>query len=239
MKKLFILVLLIPVLGMSQTKNILSATRVFPKADKVLEFEKALAAHAQKYHKGDWKWRVFEIQSGPDANGYLLSEGPTSWDAFDGRGNLGTEHNNDWNRTVAIYTIDRGGAGYAAFIDSLSTVQLTDYTDKIIITHIFPKPGMINGVIELENKLKKVWQAGNESVAVYQAINSGSPEFLNVTRLKNGFKELAEGYRKPLPDRFNATYGNGAWDSYLADYAKYVEKRWSEILVHRADLSSK
>jgi hypothetical protein len=239
MKKLLFLLLLIPAVGIGQVKNVLTASRYFPKADKVLEFEKALAAHAQKYHTGDWKWRVFEIQSGPDAGGYMVSEGPTNWDMLDGRGNLGTEHNNDWNKSVAMYTTDRGGSTYASFIDSLSTVQLTDYSDKIVINHICPKPGMIRGVIDLQKKLQKMWKSGSESVAVYQAINSGSPEFINVTRLKNGLKELSDGYRKPMPERFNAANGVGAWDNYLADFAKYVDKRWSELLFYRADLSSK
>jgi hypothetical protein len=239
MKRLFFLFMLVPLLGMGQTKNVLNVTRVFAKPDKVLEFEKALAAHVQKYHKGDWAWRVFDIQTGPDANGYMIAEGPSNWDAIDGRGNLGTEHNNDWNKNVAIYTTDRGGAGYVVFVDSLSTVKLTDYSEKVIINHVFPKPGMINSVIELENKLKKVWQAGNESVAVYQAMNSGSPEFLNVTRLKNGYKELADGYRKSLPERYDMAYGAGSWNSYLADYAKGVDNRWSELLSFRPDLSTK
>jgi hypothetical protein len=239
MKKLLFLLLLVPAFGIGQVKNVLTASRYFPKADKVLEFEKALAAHAQKYHTGDWKWRVFEIQSGPDAGGYMVAEGPTNWEVLDGRGNLGTEHNNDWNKSVAVYTTDRGGSSYATFVDSLSTVQLTDYSDKIIINHVYPKPGMINGVIDLQKRLQHVWKAGSESVAVYQAINSGSPEFLNVTRLKNGLKELADGYRKPLPDRFNSVNGAGSWDNYLADYAKYVDRRWSELLFYRADLSSK
>ena len=239
MKRSLLLFILLPLLGIAQTKNVLNVTRVFAKADKVLEFEKALAAHVQKYHKGDWAWRVFEIQTGPDANGYMIAEGPSSWDAIDGRGNLGTEHNNDWNKNVAIYTTDRGGAGYAVFVDSLSTVKLTDYSEKVIINHVFPKPGMINGVIELENKLKKVWQAGNESVAVYQAMNSGNPEFLNVTRLKNGYKEMADGYRKSLPERYDMAYGAGSWTNYLADYAKSVDNRWSELLSFRADLSTK
>ena len=69
MKKIFFLVMLVPLFGLSQ-KNVMSSFRAFPKVDKVLEFEKAVAAHAQKYHTGDWKWRVWVIQSGPDANGY-------------------------------------------------------------------------------------------------------------------------------------------------------------------------
>src|SRR5437773_2758257 len=239
MRKFFFLILLFPVLGISQTKNVVSVTRVFPKADKVLEFEKALAAHAQKYHTGDWKWRVFEIQSGPDAGGYQTTEGPTSWEALDGRGNLGTAHNNDWNKTVAIYLTDRTVQSYSVFVDSLSTVQLTDYSDKVILNHIYPKPGMINGVTDLVKKLKKVWMDGTESVAVFQIANSGEPQIATATRLKSGLKELASDYRKPLPERYNAAYGAGSWDAYLADYAKYVESRWSELISYRKDLSSK
>ena len=239
MKKLLFLLLLIPVLGISQTKNVINSNRYFPKADKVLEFEKALAAHAQKYHTGDWKWRVYEIQSGPDAGGYHVAEGPTSWDASDTRGNLGAVHNTDWNKTVAIYLTDKSSSTYSVFVDSLSNVQLTDYSDKIIINHMYPKPGMINGAIDLVKRLKNVWKAGNESVAVYQSINSGEPQRVAVTRLKGGLKELADGYRKPIQERFNAANGAGSWDTYLADYAKYVESRWSELLFYRADLSSK
>ena len=84
MRKIFLLCLLVPILGISQPKNVSSADRVFPKVDKVLEFEKALGAHAQKYHKGDFKWRVLAIQTGPDAGGYQITEGPTSWEAIDG-----------------------------------------------------------------------------------------------------------------------------------------------------------
>jgi len=239
MKKLLFMMLLIPVLGISQTKNVVSVTRVFPKADKVLDFEKALAAHAQKYHTGDWSWRVYEIQSGPDAGGYHITEGPSSWNAIDGRGNLGAEHNNDWNKNVAVYVTDKLQESYSVYVDSLSTVALGNYSDKIIISHMYAKPGMINGIVRLVKEMKKVWTDGNESIAVYQSVISGEPQMITVSRLKNGLKELADGYRKSTAERFNTAYGAGAWDTYLADYAKYVETRWSELLVYRADLSSK
>jgi len=239
MKKLLFLCLILPLLGMGQTKNLVNSNRYFPKADKVLEFEKALAAHAQKYHTGDWKWRVYEIQSGPDAGGYHVAEGPTNWETSDTRGNLGMAHNNDWNKTVAVYLTDKGSSVYSEFVDSLSNVQLTDYSDKIIINHMYPKPGMINGAVDLVKRLRNVWKSGNESVAVYVAASSGAPQIITVTRLKAGLKELADGYRKPLPERYNAANGAGSWDNYLADYSKYVESRWSELLFYRADLSSK
>ncbi len=239
MRKIFLLCLLIPVFGISQTKNVVNAFRIFSKPEKNAEFEKALVAHAQKYHTGDWKWRVFEIQTGPDAGGFQVIEGPLSWEQFDGRGNLGAEHQADWNKTVAPLTTSQGTQFYSTFNEELSTVKLTDYADKIIINHAYPKPGMINKTMDLVKKLKKVWEASNESVAVYSSMQSGEPQIAAVTRLKNGLKELDPSFRKPLPERYEAVYGEGSWNYYLDDYAKAVERRWSEMLFYRADLSSK
>ena len=239
MRKIFLLLLAIPLLGVSQTKNLVSTNRIFPKADKVLELEKALAAHAQKYHKGDFRWRVFEIQSGPDAGGFHITEGPTGWTALDTRGNLGTEHNNDWNKSVTIYLTDKYSSGYSKFDDTLSTAGFTDFTDKIIITHIEPKPGMVVALRALVAKMKKAWAAGNESVAVYTSLFSGEPQIALVNRLKDGLKELEDNYRKPMSQRYGEAHGAGAWNNYMKEYASAVERRWSEMLFFRADLSSK
>jgi hypothetical protein len=239
MRKMLALCLLVPVLGFSQAKIVLNSVRVFPKQDKIAEFEKALATHSQKYHTGDWKWRVYSIDSGPDAGGYMISEGPNSWEALDSRGDLGAEHTADWSKNVAPLTIDRGGSTYVEFQPDLSTVQLSDYADKIVINHMTAKPGRINTIPDLISKLKNAWQAGGESVAVYQQVASGEPGYTTVTRLKGGLKELATGFRKPLKDRYNTANGAGSFDQFLKDYAEDVENRWSELLIYKADLSSK
>ena len=88
-------------------------------------------------------------------------------------------------------------------------------------------------------KMKKVCEAGKESVAIYTAINSGEPQTTIVTRLKAGLKELDPSFRKAFAERYNEVYGEGTWDYWLADYANCVEKRWNEMLFLRADLSSK
>jgi hypothetical protein len=137
MRKIQLLLLLIPFAGMSQTKNVISAFRVFPKVDKSAEFEKAFMAHAQKFHTGDWKWRVYEIQSGPDAGGFQVNEGPLSWEQFDKRGDLGAAHTADWAKNVLPLTADRGTTNYVQFNEELSTVKLTDFSEKIIINHMY------------------------------------------------------------------------------------------------------
>lgn len=238
-KVLLLLCVLAPFAGISQTKNLVSTHRVFPKIDKVLEFEKALALHAQKYHSGTAHWRVFAIQSGPDMGGYHITEGPTSWETEDTRGNLGNEHNIDWNKNVAIYLTDRESGGYSVYNDSLSTVALGDFSDKINITHVFPKMGKGDDVVNILKQLKKYWTSEGITVAVYSASSSGKTQYTLVTRYKQGLKERAPGFRKPFKDGFEAAIGAGSYAQYLKDVAEFTDEAWSELLFLRADLSSK
>ena len=145
----------------------------------------------------------------------------------------------DWDKNIAPLTVGPERSGYYEFQPDLSTVQLTDYSDKIIINHMTAKPGKINDLKGLVQKLKKVWQDGNESVAVYSVAFSGEPGYITVTRLKGGLKELASDFRKPLPDRYNAANGAGSFDRWLKDYADIVQSRWSEVLTYKPELSSK
>jgi hypothetical protein len=239
MRKMLVIWLLIPLIGLSQVKNVINSTRVFAKQEKIIEFEKALAAHAQKYHTGDWKWRVWSILSGPDAGGYMVTEGPTTWEQLDSRNDISAEHTADWERNIAPLTEGQGSQSYFEFNAELSTVQITDYADKILINHMIIKPGKITNVVDILKKLKKAWQAGNESVVVYRAAASGDPAYITVTRLKEGFKEMAEGFRKPLTERYNAANGEGSFDVFVKDYADAIEKRWSELLIYKPNLSSK
>jgi hypothetical protein len=80
---------------------------------------------------------------------------------------------------------------------------------------------------------------GSESVPVYSTVYSGEPGYITVTRLKNGLKELATDYRKPMTDRFNAANGAGSYDAWLKDYADIVQSRWSELAIYKPLLSSK
>ena len=236
---LLCIMMLLPLFGIAQTKYLLSTHRVFPKMDKITEFEAGLASHAQKYHTGDVTWRVYEVQSGPDAGGYHIVEGPSTWEGEDARGDLGATHMTDWNKNVAMYLQDRQGAGFAVYVDSLSTSPVGDFTEKINITHVYPKIGQGENVINIIKKLKKVWVKEGINVAVYNVSSSGPGQFAIVTRYKNGLKERAPGYRKPFKELYEASNGAGSWAQYLNDGASYINENWSELLYMRKDLSSK
>ncbi len=237
--KIFIyLLLLVPFFGISQ-KNVMYTQRVFPKVDKVLEFEKAISAHAQKYHTGEWSWRISEIASGPDAGGYQISEGPSSWDAIDSRGNLGAEHNNDYYKNIAIYLTERGSSGYSTYQDSIGTVALNDWSEKISITHYVQKIGYGTKVWNLLQNLSPVWKALGQSVAVFASNNSGQVQYSVVKRYPNGLKQLAKNSNSEFKKQYELIHGNFSFEGYTDIMQNYVAEQWSELLFYRKDLSSK
>src|SRR6185369_11819202 len=127
----------------------------------------------------------------------------------------------------------------SVFQDSLSTVALGDYADKINITHIYPKIGKNLKVRNMIKKLKAAWVAQGSTMAVYAANSSGPAQFTVVTRYKQGLKEKADGFRKPFKGTYESTNGEDSYEDYLDDLGLYVNDIWSELLFLRKDLSSK
>ena len=142
-------------------------------------------------------------------------------------------------RWIAIYLTDRQSGGYSVYNDSLSTVALGDFSDKINITHVYPKMGKGNDVENIIKKIKKTWTADGVSVAVYTASSSGKAQYTLVTRYKQGLKERASDFRKPFKERYESVNGAGSYNQYLKEIAEFTDESWSELLFLRDDLSSK
>jgi hypothetical protein len=240
MKKIALsLLMAFPIFVFSQA-NVVNATRVFPKMDKGAEFEKAMAAHSQKYHTGTWKWRVFEITSGPDAGGFHITEGPTTWEQIGNRGDLGAEHTADWNKNIAPLLTDRYTSTYSVFQEDLSTVQLTDYSEWINIARLTVNPGYMDEMRAWVLKMKKVWEETKNTVAVYSTSSSGPNGIALVTRYKEGLKERSSGYRPNFRDTYEKIHGRDSWkNDYIEPVRTFLKEGSSELLRFRADLSSK
>jgi hypothetical protein len=239
MKYLFLCAILFSLSATGQDKNIITVTRVFPKMDRQAEFEKAIAAHAQKYHTGDWFWKVAEIQSGPDAGGFQIMEGPHTWDQIDKRGTLGAEHTANWNKTVAIHLTDKYQSMFAEYKPEYSSVALTEFSDKYAVNHVYIKPGSYPTVLEVLAAMKKTWTHSNQSVAIYESSASGAPQIIVVTRYKKGLAERQTGAMKPLKERYEEANGAGTYQQYTLNMEKTIESSWSELLFNRTDLGSK
>lgn len=145
----------------------------------------------------------------------------------------------DWNKSVAVYLTDRQSGGYSVYQDSLSTVALSDYSDKMQITHLYPKMGMNDNVWNMIRRVRKTWMANGVTAAVYSLNGSGPSQYALVTRYKQGLKEKADGFRKPFRDVYNTVNGDGAFAQFNKDLMEFVNESWSELLFYCKDLSSK
>lgn len=240
MKKLLMLLLALPVFLAAQEKTVVTFERYFPKADKASAFEKSLAAHVQKFHKGDVGWRVFTIETGPDAGGYLITEGPNTWDGLDKRGDLGKAHTDDWNMNIQPLLMDKMVTDYFVYRLDLSTADLSQPTAKIAINHSYLKPGYYGDAEELLKSLKNNWLENGQSVAVFESSSSGEPQFMTVTLYKQGLKERETAFRPALPVTFaKANGGQPAWNKFVEGVKASLSHQWSEMLFFKPELGSK
>lgn len=234
MKKLLFLLMLLPILGIAQEKNVVVTVRVFPKLDKVQAFEKALANHHQKYHTGVWKASVFSMLSGPDGGAYHITMGPMSWEDIDNR-NPTKEHDLDWDNNVLPLVDHMTNAGYAEYDKDMSTINVGDFVEKVTLFHIYPKVGKGAGVANIINRAKSSWIANNRSVAVYNMESSGESQYVLVTRHKNGWKEKGE---KPVKTFKESLGGDMEYNDFMDDVSANIEKTYGEMMTMRKDLSS-
>lgn len=239
MKKFLLMLMFVPLLGLAQTKNVSHTLRVFPMKGKATDLDKAITAHVAKFHTTEKRWRIFEVQTGPDAGGLQINEGPMTWDEFNNQPKNSDAHKADWDKTVDPLIEKTTSIGYSTYLEEYSTVKLTDYSDNIVLTHMMINPGMVGSTYTLLQKMKKAWALGNESMAVYGSFFAGDPQIVISRRLKTGLKELDPAFVKSMPDRYREANGSDSWAEYQAEYNKAIGRRWSEMLIFRADLSSK
>jgi len=238
MKKLFLIGVLIPVFCIAQNPTVVQVTRFLPKNDKIVQFETALKNHAQKFHTGEYKWRTYTVETGPDAGWYQLVEGPSTWEQVDKRGTISTEHNTDLYKNV-MPNVESTTQMFITYREDLSSVPLKEFSDKISVTRVFPKIGRFMQVENDIRAVKKMWDDSKQNVAVYEASSSGPPQFIIVYRYKDGLKERDPGVMKPMRERFEAANGAGSYEKWQATVGEDTQNVWYELLYYNAELSSK
>ena len=235
MKKLLTALLLFPLMVFGQ--DVISIDRFVPKVDKVMDFEKALAAHVQKYHTGQYKALIYFAETGPNAGSYSMVMGPKTWAEWDVL-DMGKEHIADFVQTVLPLADKYLGSYYMVMQPELSSAKAGEFAEKVSITHVYFKPGWDEAYAELLKKAKAVWEKEGETVAVSRSNFSGQPQFQIAYRHKQGLKEKAPDFRPPFKQRFIATYSEGEYNEAIKLIRDAVDHTSGEILSMRKDLSS-
>jgi hypothetical protein len=220
-------------------KGTIDTYMVFPKDGQDSALKAALAAHAQKYHTGNWKWRVYEVLTGPNTGAYMILEGPNSWTDIEGRGDLGAEHQKDYETTILPLVKKSSPETYATYVASASTTDAGAFsTNKVLVSYSYLKPGRGPHALDDAKAWKKVYEKLGLSVVTWRTFFSGEPCLIFAGRLKEGFKDLDDesiNFRKAADE----VLGPGALDrlteSDTANYTREVD----EIIDFKPELSSK
>jgi hypothetical protein len=219
-------------------KNTLNIYRVMPKEGQAEALKTALAAHAQKFHSGSWKWRVSEILTGPDGGGYQITEGPNSWTDVEGRGDLGAEHGRDYDANISPHVERSTPEMYITYVESASTVPAAAWSTKSVISHLYFKPGRGPATLDLLKAYKKAWEKAGQNMVVWSAYSSGESQYIVVRRLKDGFKDLDAG-SPAMRETYDSVNGAGSFDKANDEASRVLDHTISEMIEFKPDLSSK
>jgi hypothetical protein len=219
-------------------KNTITTHRVWVKSGHEAAFKAALAAHAQKYHTGSWKWRVSDVVSGPDSGSFQIVEGPNSWTDLESRGDLGAEHSKDYQNNVQPHIEKSGPRSYMTYQESASTTGAANWSTKSAITHFYFKPGRGPATLEVIKSYKKSWEKQGINIVVWAPYSSGEPQYTIVRRFKNGFKDLDDN-GPSMRQAFEDANGAGSFDKVQDEINRCVDHTVSEMIEFNGELSSK
>ncbi len=220
-------------------KGTIDSYRVFPKAGHDTPLKAAMTAHAQKFHSGDWKWRVYEVITGPETGAYMIVEGPNTWTAIEGRGDLGPDHLKDYETNILPHIEKSLPEMYATYVTDSSTVPAGAFsTNKVLISNGYLKPGRAGRAHDDARAWKKVYEKLGLNVVMWKTFFSGEERYIFAGRLKEGFKDLDDpsvDFRKAADE----VLGAGALDRLSESDADNYTRIVDEIIEFKPDLSSK
>ncbi|MDB6168953.1 MAG: hypothetical protein JWM88_1817 [Verrucomicrobia bacterium] len=220
-------------------KGTLSNYRVWAKDGHQDALKSALAAHAAKFHTGAWKWRVYEVLTGPDGGAYMITEGPNSWTELEGRGDLGADHMKDYEANVAIHVRKSTSDSYMTYERAGSTVEGGAFsTNKVLLRHMYFKPGRAAQTMASLRAWKQIFAKSEVNVAVWRSFFSGEGRFTVASRLKKGFVDLDDesiNFRKAGDELF----GPGGYDALIDQNTANLDRIMDEMIEFRPELSSK
>lgn len=245
MRKLFFFTLLIlSTQVFAQQNTLYSGEIVKPKMGNTAAFETKWKSHVAKYHGADNRRLVFEILSGNNTGCYMLIQGPTSFADMDKENPTSKEHNTDFETGVVPSLEKISGNNIYRWVDTLS------YNGSV------PAEKFINTVYHIKDgKQGDFITEVKRAIAVNKKINSPSsynfyikqfagsqPEFVIITNLKDGFKQLDNTFNpsgsKNFREAYIKEYSQDMWDKRMKLLSEITNGYETYISQLRTDLSS-
>lgn len=227
-----------------QGKSLYQLSIVTPKLGQTTSFENNWKAHVQKYHKGDDKRMVHEILSGDRTGQFQLISGPSSFADMDTERPTDVAHGLDYDKTVVPAVENMSGSYTYRHADTLSYNGAV-VAEKFVTTIYNIRRGKFNDFTAEVKRAVAINKAINSknSYNTYVQLWAGTkPQLVIVANLKDGFKQMEEGFNPSQNDAFKAeyikTYGQEMWDKRQTAVMDFVESTEVFISKLRKELSS-
>ena len=235
----FVLALLLPLFAIADAPKAetLTVDRVWVKDGHLDAFKKAIAAHVKLYHTGSWKWRTYDVLSGPDGGALQINEGPNTWSEMEGRGNLSAAHTKHYDTMVLPHLVRYAPTMFMTYDDKLSTTAIGNFSAKAAITRVYFKPGRGPAYTAALKTNKAVWEKLGRNVVIWRSFASDQPQLSIVTRLKEGFKDF-DVDNKTYSAVYDEVNGPGSYDKYMEEVARDVDHYVGEMIEYKPEMSS-
>lgn len=245
MKRLLIIVLTFAsACAFGQGNTLYSVLRVTPKMGKTSAFESKWKTHHAKYHAKDDGRMVFQILSGDNAGSFLLVHGPTSFANMDKERATDAAHDLDYESTITPSVEKTSGSYTFRWADTLS-YNGTVKADKFLTTVYHVKSGRLSDLItEIKRSVKvnSLIKSPSSSNTYIQQWGGSHPEVVIISNLKDGFKQLDNGFSPSMSNAFKDTYikeyGQSDWDRRMKLLPEITDSYDVYISKLRKDMST-
>ena len=244
MKKIFLaFALLSAQLILAQGNTLFTVDYIKVQPSMRTSYESAWKTHVNKFHNSNDKREVYEILTGPSRGAYLIMEGPYSFADMDKPKPSAAEHDADLEKNLSLPVVTRNTSIFR-YVDSLS-YHPTHQPAKAVVTLTHVKNGKMNDYMNESKKGMSILSkmpSSFSNIVMTELFSGSDPIYLSIRSLKDGFKELEDGYAGGISgfkDAYIKDFGQEGWDNRMKILNDYINSREVYLVIERKDLSSK
>lgn len=240
MKRIILVVMLAAIasIAVAQKNNVFWSMRINVKMDKKLEWEKKVVAF-MKTNYPQFKFRVYNISTGPNSGEYFIALGPLSYADFDkppvfpkGEAVMRTEE----QALDAICNFTQ--VNHARRVDELSALKADRKLKYTSVAQVEIKIGTWSNVEGFLKKIREARAKGGSKVDtdIFRPSMSGAVNFYTSVQYAGSMAEFEA--EEDFEAMYNAVHGKNAWYIDSNAYLENVVSVTRELRVLREDLSS-
>jgi hypothetical protein len=229
----------------SQGNSLYHSLMLKPKIGHAMAFETAWKVHVSKFHRTDDKRIVYQIISGDNTGYYQLTDGPSSYADMDKINPRKNDHDKDIQMTVLPHIESNLGSNMYRLVDTLS-YNPDAIADKYVYTVYNLKQGKMPELMAEIKRAMIVYKninAPSSYTSLVKLFPGSSPQFVSISKLKDGFKQLELNYFPGMTDKFKenyiTTHTQAGWDKRLVLLQEITNSYVSYMVKRRDDLSAK